>query len=238
MIDLDDILVTMLSYWLVQEGLDPATDVEWVTRHRHPPGARRAPRGPGATWRSATGSTSTTLRSEGYSLLLDVHGEVPERPARPRDRGDRARHRGAPRADRRAFVKAMIRAYWFVRTKENFAVTQAMERRLRRDSPDEDERARMAAVRLGRAQAEMMPFPIDGLPTGLRPVPRRGGGPRQHRRAPSTPAEIVEARLRQGGVRRARQRGQSSQADLETNEGGRGPDRILTEQRRASASAP
>src|ERR1700733_5965691 len=30
-IDLDDILVTMLSYHLLKAGLDPATDVEWVT---------------------------------------------------------------------------------------------------------------------------------------------------------------------------------------------------------------
>ena len=60
----------------------------------------------------------------------------------------------------------MIRAYWFVRTKDNFPVTQAMEKRLRRDSPDEDERARMAQFG-SEAQAEMMPFPIDGLPTGL-----------------------------------------------------------------------
>ncbi len=67
-------------------------------------------------------------------------------------------------------MKAMIRAYWFVRIKDNFAVTQAMERRLRRDSPDEDERARMAQFGSGD-QAEMMPFPIDGLPTGLRAVP-------------------------------------------------------------------
>ncbi len=58
-IDLDDILVTMLSYWLVQEGLDPATDVEWVTGHRHPPGTRARCATAGATWRSATGSTST-----------------------------------------------------------------------------------------------------------------------------------------------------------------------------------
>ena len=45
-------------------------------------------------------------------------------------------------------------------------MTQAMERRLRRDSHDEDERARLAQFDSG-AQAEMMPFPIDGLPTGF-----------------------------------------------------------------------
>jgi ABC-type nitrate/sulfonate/bicarbonate transport system substrate-binding protein len=163
-IDLDDILVTMLSYWLVQEGLDPATDVQWVTGidTRRGPGALRDGR---ADVAFCDRVDIDALRSEGYSLLLDVMEKYPN--GRP-DRVIAATGRAiSERPDQMtAFVKAMIRAYWFVRDKDNFAVTHAMERRLRRDSPDEDERARPAQFGSG-AQAEMMPFPIDGLPTGF-----------------------------------------------------------------------
>lgn len=163
-IDLDDILVTMLSYWLIQEGLDPATDIEWVTGidTRRGPGALRDGRVDVAFCDKVN---IDALRSEGYSELLDVMSKYPN--GRP-DRVIAATGRAIDeRPDQiTAFVKAMIRAYWFVRTKDNFTVTQAMERRLRRDSPDEDERARMAQFG-SEAQAEMMPFPIDGLPTGF-----------------------------------------------------------------------
>jgi hypothetical protein len=66
----------------------------------------------------------------------------------------------------KAFIKGMIRAYWFVRTQENFSITHAIEQRLRRESTDADERRRMAQFGSG-VQAENMPFPVDGLPTGL-----------------------------------------------------------------------
>lgn len=163
-IDPDDILVTMLSYWLIQEGLDPATDVQWVTGidTRRGPGALRDGRADVAFCDKVD---IEALRSEGYSLLLDVMEKYPN--GRP-DRVIAATGRAIEERPEqmKAFVKAMIRAYWFVRTKDNFAVTQATERRLRRDSHDEDERARMAQFGSGE-QAEMMPFPIDGLPTGF-----------------------------------------------------------------------
>ena len=87
-IDLDDILVTMLSYWLVQEGLDPANDVEWVT-------GIDTRRGPGALQDNRVDVAFCDkvdidgLRSEGYSVLLDVMDQVSERSTRPRHRRDR-----------------------------------------------------------------------------------------------------------------------------------------------------
>lgn len=163
-IDLDDILVTMLSYHLLKAGLDPATDVEWVTHidTRRAPSALREGRCDVAF---SDKVDIDALRSEGYSLLLDVRAQYPN--GRP-DRVIAATGRAIDERpdDLKAFIKGMIRAYWFVRSEENFVVTQATERRLRRDSHDEDERARLAQFGSG-AQAEMMPFPIDGLPTGF-----------------------------------------------------------------------
>ena len=207
-IDLDDILVTMLSYWLVQEGMDPATDVEWVTGHRHPQwaGAQQDNRVDVAFCDKVD---IDLLRSEGHSVLLDVMTKYPNgRPHRVIAATGRAIEERPEQI--MSFVKAMISAYWFVRTKDNFAVTQAMERRLRRDSPDEDERARIAQFG-SEAQAEMMPFPIDGLPTGLDQYLARGRGTPGHRR-PDRRLGDVETRLCPGGLRRT-----STRPDLKAN---------------------
>ena len=66
-----------------------------------------------------------------------------------------------------AFIRAMIRAYWFLRTMpDNISVTTAVEQRLRRYSPDPDEPGRM--LQFGSAEhAERMPFPIDGNAAGF-----------------------------------------------------------------------
>ena len=97
-------------------------------------------------------------------MLLDVAAQYPD--GRP-DRVIAAT--GAVLEERPddvvAFIRAMIRAYWFLRTMpENIGVTTAVERRLRRHSPDPDEPGGM--LQFGSPEhAERMPFPIDGNAT-------------------------------------------------------------------------
>lgn len=163
-IDPDDILVTMLTYWLLQEGIDPRTDIQWVTGvdTRRGPFALREQRVDAAFVDSLD---LGELADEGFEQIFTVASHYPE--GRP-DRVIAATERAIEERpdDLTAFIKGMIRAYWFIRRKENIAFTAAIEARLRRHSHDPDERARMA--QFGSAvQAEMMPFPIDGLPTGL-----------------------------------------------------------------------
>lgn len=164
-IDPDDILVTMLTYWLIQEGIDPQNDIEWVTGidTRRGPFALRE----GRTDASFVDSLDLPgLLNEGYVQIFDVGAHYPD--GRP-DRVIAATEKAIDERpdDLTAFIKGMIRAYWFIRRQpDNIELTAAIEARLRRRSPDPDERVRMA--QFGSAvQAEMMPFPIDGLPTGL-----------------------------------------------------------------------
>jgi ABC-type nitrate/sulfonate/bicarbonate transport system substrate-binding protein len=164
-IDPDDILVTMLTYWLIQEGIDPENDIEWVTGidTRRGPYALREGRADAAFVDSLD---LPGLIDEGYEQIFDVGVHYPN--GRP-DRVIAATEKAIDERpdDLRAFIKGMIRAYWFIRRQpENIEVTAAIEARLRRHSPDPDERARMAQFG-SSMQAEMMPFPIDGLPTGL-----------------------------------------------------------------------
>lgn len=164
-IDFDDILATVASYWLQREGVDAAHDIDWVTGidTRRAPGALRDGRVDAAF---VDHIDAPQLLGEGRPKLLDVMEQYPH--GRP-DRviAATARVIDEQPEEVKAFIKGMIRAYWFLRKQpDNIQVTQAIERRLRRRSPDPDERARM--LQFGSAHhAEMMPFPIDGLPTGL-----------------------------------------------------------------------
>ena len=163
-IDLDDVLVTMLSYWLTQAGIDLA-HVEWVTKidTRRGPDALRDKRVDAAF---VDGIDLPVVTAEGYTMLLDVGSKYPEgRPDRVIAATGWVLEEQPEQV--RAFVRAMIRAYWFMRTMpDNVAVTQAIERRLRRHSPDPDEPKRQ--LQFGSAlHAERMPFPIDGVATGF-----------------------------------------------------------------------
>ncbi len=164
-IDPDDILVTMLTYWLIQEGIDPKNDIEWVTGidTRRGPFALREGRVDAAF---ADGLDLPGLLDDGYEQIFAVAAQYPDgRPDRVIAATEKAIDERAD--DLKAFIKGMIRAYWFIRKQpENIELTAAIEARLRRHSPDPDERARMAQFG-SSVQAEMMPFPIDGLPTGL-----------------------------------------------------------------------
>jgi len=67
----------------------------------------------------------------------------------------------------KAFLKGMIRAYWFFRDQpRNFSYLYNLEKRLRFQSPEPGE----SGTRFANASPEICerwPFPIDGLPTGF-----------------------------------------------------------------------
>lgn len=163
-IDLDDVLVTMLSYWLLDADVDLA-GIEWVRGidTRRGPGALRDGRVDAAF---VDAIDLPAVQVEGYPMLLDVASKYPD--GRP-DRVIAATGQVLEEAPEqvRAFIRGMIRAYWFLRTMpENLQVTKAIELRLRRYSPDPDEPTRMP--QFGSAEhAERMPFPIDGNASGF-----------------------------------------------------------------------
>jgi hypothetical protein len=66
----------------------------------------------------------------------------------------------------KSFLRALIRSYWFVRDMpKNFEYLRQLHRRLLATSADPEERER-ATWRSPR-DLERMPFPIDGLATGI-----------------------------------------------------------------------
>lgn len=164
-IDLQDVLMTVLSYWLLEAGLDPRRDVEWV-RGVEPRRGVAALRAGTVEAAFADDSEAQPLLDEGFNLLLDVKKQYPAgRPDRVIAATDRAIDERPEQIER--FIKGMVRAYWFMRKQpENLQFVQSVERRLRRQSPDPDEPGR-ALQFASASHSERMPFPYNGLPTGL-----------------------------------------------------------------------
>jgi hypothetical protein len=105
------------------------------------------------------------LVSEGFNDLWDSAAHYPQ--GRP-DRcivatGKALREKRDPL---RACLKGMLRAYWFMRAVENHPYLLQLERRLRRQSRDADERKRKPLLS-SAPRLEYLPFPYDGLATGL-----------------------------------------------------------------------
>ena len=67
----------------------------------------------------------------------------------------------------KSFLKGMIRSYWFVRDMpKNFEYIRQLEKRLRYDSADPEER-KIKISSAAPVDLEAMPFPIDGRATGF-----------------------------------------------------------------------
>lgn len=164
-IDKTDIIATMLSYWLAEDGVDPQTEVEWVRGVDPRIAERRLREGYVDAAMMSPIEAAPLLKAEELTLLLDIKKQYPK--GRP-DRVIAATGRAIREQPEQltAFMKGMIRAYWFVRDPENTRVVRQMERRLRRESTDMTEPTR-ELVFASPEHAEQMPFPFDGLPTGL-----------------------------------------------------------------------
>ena len=154
-----------ISLWLRKVGLDPEKDVKMVRGIFHPIHIEALRSGrvaacPVATWEAEE------LKKEGFNPLITLKQQYPNgRPERIiaatgkilEERPDMVK----------AFLKGMIRSYWFMRDMPtNFGYIKQLERRLRYQSPDpEESRVKLSCDDPRRVEA--MPFPLDGLATGF-----------------------------------------------------------------------
>lgn len=160
-----------IRHWGIQiqlrkAGLDLERDVEWVrigvaTRlHIDALRSGKVECAPVAAW------DAEELKKEGCNILVSPKDQYPQgRPERIiaatgkiiEERPDLVK----------SFLKGMIRSYWFVRDMpKNFEYIDNLEKRLRLQSPDPEER-RISVARRTPMDLEAMPFPIDGLATGF-----------------------------------------------------------------------
>jgi hypothetical protein len=106
------------------------------------------------------------MLQEGFTKLIDLSVLYPEgRPDRVIAATEEFLNERPDWAN--AYVKGMIRSYWFMRTMpDNFEYLKNLERRMRVNSFDAEEPFIPLSCRTPLA-CELMPFPPDGVPTGF-----------------------------------------------------------------------
>lgn len=154
-----------ISLFLKKSQLDPKRDVEMVRGIFHPIHIEALRSGRVATCPVATWEAEELVK-EGFNKIITPKMQFPNgRPERIiaatgkilEERPDMVK----------AFLKGMIRSYWLMRDQPaSFDYVHRLERRLRYQSPDPEERGVKLSCDDPR-RIEAMPFPLDGLATGF-----------------------------------------------------------------------
>ena len=165
--DIGDNHHLLLTYWLRQAGLDPESDVQWVTGIGPESRLMSLVEGRIDAGLVTHGQDhSSELQEAGLAVLQDFSSAYPNgRPDRVIVSSNRVVEER--RADVKAFLRAILRTYWFVRDVRNFFYFQNLERRLRRQSPNHFEQVRPVHAKSLEWMEKHQAYPVDGLATGL-----------------------------------------------------------------------
>jgi ABC-type nitrate/sulfonate/bicarbonate transport system substrate-binding protein len=159
-----------IRHWAIQiqlrkAGLDLEKDIEWVRGMFHPVHVPALRSGkveciPCKPW------DAEKLIKEGCNALVKPADQYPDgRPERIIAATGRILEERPDLV--KSFLKGMIRSYWFVRDMpKNFEYIRQLEKRLRYDSADPEER-KIKISSAAPVDLEAMPFPIDGRATGF-----------------------------------------------------------------------
>ncbi|MFI5270142.1 MAG: ABC transporter substrate-binding protein, partial [Chloroflexota bacterium] len=152
-----------LAFRLREAGLDPKADVRYVRGISHGDLALRDGKVDAAF---VSSDVAPDLYKEGFTKLLSLSVFWPHgRPDRIIVANEELLNERPDWAH--AFVKAMIRAYWFIRTMpDNYPYLANMERRMRLASFDPDEHTIPLSFR-SPLTCELQPFPMDGVASGF-----------------------------------------------------------------------
>jgi len=147
---------------LREVGVDPDKDVEWVYDpvfgYRNNPAHIEMLRSGKVDAITSSPPFSTQLENEGYPVILDPNAVFPRRPGKLTVATTRTIEQ---RADElRAYFRAIIRAFWFMRDVDNFEYLRDLESRLRKMTHNEDERRLLIVSAPDRADSWALP--IDG----------------------------------------------------------------------------
>ncbi|MGH7770513.1 MAG: ABC transporter substrate-binding protein, partial [Candidatus Binatia bacterium] len=148
---------------LRQAGVDPESEVEWVYDpvfgYRNNPAHAEMLRSGKVDALTSQPPFSDHLEKDGYPMILDPNRIFPRRPGKItvattktiEQRGD----------ELRAYFRAIIRAFWFMRDVKNFANLRDLEARLRRTNTHNEDERRLAIV-TSPDRLDSWALPIDG----------------------------------------------------------------------------
>jgi ABC-type amino acid transport substrate-binding protein len=154
-----------ISIWLRKAGLDPEKDVQMVRGIFHPIHIEALRTGKVDCVHTQTWEAEG-LKKEGFNPLISLKEQYPNgRPERIIAATGRILEEKPEMV--KSFLKGMIRSYWFMRDQpKNFNYVRNLERRLRYQSPDPEERW-IKLTGDTPERIESMPFPLNGLATGF-----------------------------------------------------------------------
>jgi ABC-type nitrate/sulfonate/bicarbonate transport system substrate-binding protein len=149
---------------LRQAGLDPFKDVQWVYDpvfgYRNNPAHMEMLRSGRIEAITSQPPFSDQLEREGYRMILDPNKIFPRRPGKLTVATGQMIERRA--AELKAYLRAIIRAFWFMRDVSHFEYLRDLEARLRKTrTHNEDERGTVAIV-TSPDRVESWALPIDG----------------------------------------------------------------------------
>jgi len=153
----------IISDALSQAGVDPESEVEWVCdpifAYRNNPALLDMLRSGKVDVMTCSPPFSKQLDQEGYPVLLDPLALFPGgRPGKVTVASNRTiEQRGD---ELRAYFRAMIRAFWFMRDVDNYDHLRSLETRLRKTSHNDDERRLFIVT--SPEKVDGWALPIDG----------------------------------------------------------------------------
>ena len=149
---------------LREASVDPEKEVEWVYNpvfgYRNNPAHMEMLRSGKVDAITSQPPFSDQLEREGYPMILDPNKVFPRRPGKLTVATGQTIEK---RADElRAYFRAIIRAFWFMRDVRNFEYLRDLEKKLRKtNTHNEDERGVVAIV-TGPDRVESWAIPVDG----------------------------------------------------------------------------
>ncbi|HEX9453612.1 MAG TPA: ABC transporter substrate-binding protein [Candidatus Binatia bacterium] len=149
---------------LHEAGVDPEKEIKWVYDpvfgYRNNPAHMEMLRSGKIDAITSQPPFSDQLESEGYPMILDPNKVFPRRPGKLTVATGQMIEK---RADElRAYFRAIIRAFWFMRDVKRFEYLRDLEKKLRKtNTHNEDERGVVAIV-TAPDRLESWALPIDG----------------------------------------------------------------------------
>ena len=148
---------------LRQAGINPETEVQWiydpVFGYRNNPKHMEMLRSGKVDAITSQPPFSDQLEKEGHPMILDPNKVFPRRPGKITvATGKTLEQRGD---ELRAYFRAIIRSFWFMRDVNNFEYLRDLEARLRKTTTHNEDERRLAIV-TSPDRVESWALPVDG----------------------------------------------------------------------------
>jgi ABC-type nitrate/sulfonate/bicarbonate transport system substrate-binding protein len=145
-------------------GVDPETEVKWVYDpvfgYRNNPAHMEMLRSGRIEAITSQPPFSDQLEREGYPMILDPNKVFPRRPGKVTvATGKMIEKRGE---ELRAYFRAVIRSFWFMRDLDKFEYLRDLEQRLRRSNTHNEEERGVVAIVTSPDRVESWAIPVDG----------------------------------------------------------------------------